>query len=107
MKNLGSATKQNLLVLLFATLRYSISFPILGMHCQDIDECDDNNTCPPPGICENSFGAFICTCPPGYKLNAQGNACEDINECQESDDFCANGICQNLPGSAKCQCPPG
>ena len=79
----------------------------IGMHCQDIDECDDNNTCPPPGICENSFGAFICTCPPGYKLNAQGNACEDINECQESEDFCANGICQNLPGSAKCQCPPG
>ena len=78
-----------------------------GMHCQDIDECTESNACPPPGVCENSFGAFLCTCPPGYKLNALGDACLDIDECQENDDFCTNGICQNVPGSAKCQCPSG
>ena len=77
------------------------------MHCQDIDECTESNACPPPGVCENSFGAFICTCPPGYKLNALGDACLDIDECQENEDFCTNGICQNVPGSAKCQCPSG
>ena len=45
------------------------------LHVLDINECAVNN-----GGCEhdccNSFGSFVCRCPLGYELAADGRHCE-------------------------------
>ncbi|XP_055353104.1 fibulin-1-like isoform X2 [Paramacrobiotus metropolitanus] len=54
-----------------------------------------------------------CSCPPGFKILADGSACQDINECasQFPDGPCtADGrdnpavLCVNRPGSYECKC---
>ena len=58
------------------------------------------------GHCINTPGAFICTCPDGYKLSANGSICQDINECFESNsDLCIDGFCINTEGGVECECP--
>jgi hypothetical protein len=83
---------------------YTLSYD--GMNCDDVDECKQSS-CPPPGLCENSYGSYTCTCPDGFKLTSTGNECIDVNECTENPDFCSNGFCQNQDGSADCQCAGG
>ncbi|KAG8057091.1 hypothetical protein GUJ93_ZPchr0002g26663 [Zizania palustris] len=44
--------------------------PYIQDGCQDIDECLDRAAYPCPGICNNTVGAFTCTCHPGnYMVN--------------------------------------
>ncbi|XP_048201788.1 protein HEG homolog 1 [Perognathus longimembris pacificus] len=39
-----------------------------GDNCSvDVDECL-SNPCPPPAMCNNTQGSFICRCPVGYQL---------------------------------------
>jgi len=42
--------------------------------CTDVDECVINNGgC--QYACENTAGSFVCTCPPGYLLDADRRHC--------------------------------
>ncbi|GBN89320.1 hypothetical protein AVEN_104433-1, partial [Araneus ventricosus] len=84
-------------------------------HCEDINECETDNTCHPPAVCHNTFGSFYCQCPEGYTGTdgsrvEPGEVCEDINECKELAVSCRlwdNVMCVNLPGSYKCECLQG
>ena len=79
-----------------------------GKRCLDVDECKQRPS-PCQHECENTFGSYKCSCPPGYKLNEHTNTCMDIDECTVGD---AGGPkceyeCLNTPGGYECVCPPG
>ena len=49
--------------------------------CIDIDECETGqHTCKGNQQCLNRGGGYICQCPRGYTVTANGE-CEDIDEC--------------------------
>ncbi|EGC32933.1 hypothetical protein DICPUDRAFT_155071 [Dictyostelium purpureum] len=50
-----------------------------------------------PKLCENTMGSFLCSCEPGYTLDADKKGCNDINEC--IDGGCYEQTCNNLMGS--------
>uniref|UniRef100_A0A3Q2YTX9 EGF-like domain-containing protein n=1 Tax=Hippocampus comes TaxID=109280 RepID=A0A3Q2YTX9_HIPCM len=56
--------------------------------CVDIDECLEENWCPPTGECVNTPGSFRTTC------------------CARAD-VCADGECVNTEGSFACRCRRG
>lgn len=38
----------------------------MGRTCEeDVDECQEKQ-CENGAICNNTFGSFICSCPPGF-----------------------------------------
>ncbi|VAH12753.1 unnamed protein product [Triticum turgidum subsp. durum] len=47
--------------------------PYLPGGCQDVDECSNNNPCPPGGTCHNTVGGYHCSCRVGRKL--EGDTC--------------------------------
>ncbi|XP_013387169.1 neurogenic locus notch homolog protein 3-like [Lingula anatina] len=72
-----------------------------GDSCQDdIDECKDHgdNLC--ESICRNTYGSYVCLCPPGARLNSDKRTCSNSAcspRCQN------NGVCVNH----RCLCKPG
>ncbi len=89
----------------------------------DIDECAENTDgC--SQHCTNSIGSYVCSCHPGYRLDADRHTCNgkyicyyisrfltvhiasDINECAEGIDACAQN-CHNNIGSYTCSCNTG
>ncbi|KAK6042873.1 calcium binding EGF domain protein, partial [Cooperia oncophora] len=49
-----------------------------GRTCIDINECElwtggDTELC--MGTCINTNGSYLCTCPPGYKIQPDGRTC--------------------------------
>ena len=45
----------------------------------DIDECEDQRSCPHNSTCVNSLVAFDCVCTEGYKYNKTKGTCEGEN----------------------------
>ena len=75
--------------------------------CSDIDECaDEADVCPENATCENTVGAYRCTCNEGYTLDAE--LCVDIDECADGTSACDdNAACTNLDGTYDCTCNDG
>ena len=71
---------------------------------KDIDECAEIT-----GICafrcKNLAGSYMCDCPRGYQVAADGRMCEDIDECADRN-LCQQR-CKNLFGSHMCLCYDG
>ena len=74
--------------------------------CTDIDECEDPKACHNLATCENTIGAYKCTCKPGFMGNGK-TWCGDINECNKPNACPGISKCTNTVGSFKCACPPG
>ncbi|XP_054463190.1 adhesion G protein-coupled receptor E1-like [Anoplopoma fimbria] len=78
-----------------------------------IDECQrTSGICGPYATCDNTIGAYFCTCLEGYHatdlvLPPEGSdECIDIDECLEN--VCGDGgTCSNNVGSFACQCHEG
>lgn len=75
--------------------------------CSDIDECaDGTDACPENSTCENTEGAYDCTCDDGYAADA--DLCVDVDECADGLDECdADATCINLDGTYDCECNDG
>ncbi|KAM9450154.1 EGF-containing fibulin-like extracellular matrix protein 1 isoform 3-T3 [Clarias gariepinus] len=74
-------------------------------YCRDIDECNTGrHTCSADQTCYNTWGSFLCQCPPGYQKS--GDQCVDIDECAFSRYMCQYA-CVNSPGAYSCTCPEG
>ncbi|CAO2578866.1 Fbln7, partial [Lemmus lemmus] len=81
--------------------------------CLDVNECEvfgqegRNRLC--MHTCVNIPGSYLCTCPSGYRLLADGKSCEDVDECVGSQNMCPQGTtCFNTGGSFQCvktECP--
>ncbi|XP_059654916.1 wall-associated receptor kinase-like 10 [Cornus florida] len=55
--------------------------PYLPHGCQDIDECERNDTHTCEKICENTPGSYKCHCPPGYSpFGPHGRYCYKLKE---------------------------
>ncbi|KAG0728614.1 Hemicentin-1 [Chionoecetes opilio] len=84
-------------------------FEYLNQECKDIDECRLRDRC--QHRCHNTFGSFVCLCPPGYRLNHNQRTCDDIDECVEQSVKCGmEEVCFNQRGSYRCvamPCPTG
>ncbi|XP_026535959.1 fibulin-7-like [Notechis scutatus] len=84
-----------------------------GGMCQDVDECQLYQSNYHTRIClhecVNLPGSYQCTCPPGYRFQAEQNICSDVDECATSQDNCSRGqICVNIFGGFRCvkpECP--
>ena len=73
----------------------------------DIDECEDNSTCPDEtATCRNTKGSYECICKnKGYEYKKAERSCVDINECDKDPWPCGeNMTCQNSQGSYRCDC---
>ncbi|KAL8608110.1 hypothetical protein ACOMHN_016565 [Nucella lapillus] len=70
--------------------------------CLDLDECRlRGDIC--QHNCSNTEGSYLCTCPQGYRLVADGYSCTDINECREERMQCGQEqMCFNTRGSYSC-----
>lgn len=91
-----------------------VNLPFSAATCTDNNECapdedaGEQSPCDPVANCENTWGGFICTCPPeGYE--GDGLTCIDINECEtlELPGCVTNAVCVNQPGSYTCSCDTG
>lgn len=52
----------------------------------DVDECvEDITICGPEAICNNTIGAYFCTCNPGYRVDISDMISSFANPC--------NGVC--------------
>ncbi|XP_063876640.1 hemicentin-1-like isoform X2 [Scylla paramamosain] len=84
-------------------------FEYFNGECQDIDECKLRDRC--QHQCHNTYGNYVCLCPPGYRLNRNQRTCDDIDECVEQSVKCGvEEVCFNQRGSYRCvamHCPPG
>ncbi|RZC66297.1 hypothetical protein C5167_009988 [Papaver somniferum] len=40
--------------------------PYLSTGCEDVNECENQDTNPCEGICTNTIGSYSCTCPKGH-----------------------------------------
>ncbi|XP_077131187.1 uromodulin-like [Ranitomeya variabilis] len=80
-----------------------------GFTCSDIDECaySWSNNCS-YGICQNTFGSYICVCASGFNYSSMGY-CVDIDECASPElNRCnSSASCINYYGSYSCVCPYG
>jgi hypothetical protein len=75
-----------------------------NQQCRDVDECMQIPVAPCNHICTNTYGSFICSCYPGYRLSGDARTCIDINECAEGTNICsANQTCVNTDGSYLCK----
>ena len=72
--------------------------------CEDVNECDKNNTCSERSTCENLVGGFKCNCHSGF----QNETCSDVDECSSGKHDCSsNADCLNSFGSYDCECRSG
>jgi cysteine-rich repeat protein len=81
-----------------------------GVTCTDVDECATNNGgC--AHTCNNSPGAYACSCDAGYLLDIDAHDCTDVDECATNNGGCSTDpqvACTNTPGSFTCgACPTG
>eukprot|EP01134_Creolimax_fragrantissima_P005780 CFRG5780T1 len=89
-----------------------------GIHCQDVNEClDDNlNDCDktlslfsgqPVSVCTNTIGGYSCRCISQFL--GTGFKCEDLDECKFPTAFnCPNNSrCENSVGTYDCVCDNG
>lgn len=78
--------------------------------CVDIDECasSDANKCVDNAHCQNTPGAYTCSCPAGYLLAEDGFTCNNIDECAAATDPCGgHGQCVDTNGGYQCTCDAG
>ncbi|CAK8693060.1 unnamed protein product [Clavelina lepadiformis] len=70
-------------------------FDIERNECVDIHECG-LGYCEPPATCRETVGSFVCVCPPGLTLSADGRRCPDlrIGTCHLGLDF--SGGCEGV-----------
>lgn len=59
-------------------LKCTQGYAAVGSTCADINECAEGSSGCAHG-CENSAGAFRCTCRPMHKLEADGRTCREFN----------------------------
>nr|XP_022323001.1 fibrillin-1-like isoform X2 [Crassostrea virginica] len=75
--------------------------------CRDINECQEGTSgCPQQ--CDNTEGAFICSCFPGFKLNHDNKTCEQTepDRCTKFNLTCEY-TCENSSDGFKCICKNG
>lgn len=75
-----------------------------GDMCTDVNECSGRNPCG-VGTCNNTPGAYTCSCPSGYRDD--GTTCADINECLMAPCGVGGTACTNSAGSYSCTCAAG
>jgi hypothetical protein len=52
-----------------------IKTPMIHFICTDVDECSlRRDLC--QHNCTNTRGGYFCSCPPGYRLDADGFSCK-------------------------------
>ncbi|XP_015667560.1 fibulin-7-like [Protobothrops mucrosquamatus] len=103
-----------------AVRRYSCLCPTgwSGNNCQAplhsyVDECQLYQSNYHTRIClhecVNLPGSYQCTCPSGYRFQAEQNICSDVDECAANQDNCSRGqTCVNVFGGFRCvkpECP--
>ena len=86
-----------------------------GQQCVDVDECmDDNDDMDEDdmsfdfmclgGKCVNTPGSYVCECPQGFELAANGKGCVDnrVGDCYVSieEDAYGNNVCSNMIGAS-------
>ncbi|XP_039209785.1 fibulin-7-like [Crotalus tigris] len=84
-----------------------------GGMCQDVDECQLYQSNYHTRIClhkcVNLPGSYQCSCPSGYRFQAEQNICSDVDECAANQDNCSRGqMCVNVFGGFRCvkpECP--
>nr|XP_016854065.1 PREDICTED: fibulin-7 isoform X2 [Anolis carolinensis] len=84
-----------------------------GGICQDVDECALFQSRRHSRIClhecVNLPGSYRCTCPKGYRFQAEQNSCHDVDECADNQHNCSPGqTCVNVFGGFRCvrpECP--
>ncbi|XP_072330227.1 uncharacterized protein [Scyliorhinus torazame] len=75
-----------------------------GIHCSDINECENENLCPPNATCINAVRSYNCSCNAGFSGN--GMFCTAIDPCDNS--TCSpNATCQDTNGNITCSCKEG
>ncbi|KAK4311029.1 hypothetical protein Pmani_017444 [Petrolisthes manimaculis] len=80
-------------------------FEYINGECQDLNECRLPDRC--QHHCHNTYGSYMCLCPPGYRVNPNLRTCDDVNECSEQHVECGvDELCFNLRGSYKCVSAP-
>ncbi|XP_050723288.1 hemicentin-1-like isoform X2 [Eriocheir sinensis] len=103
-----SAFQERLLQNLYTRSSCPAGFKYVMEECKDLDECELPERC--QHQCYNTYGSFMCLCPPGYRLNHNQRTCDDIDECVEQSVKCGSeDLCFNLRGSYRCvaaPCPP-
>ncbi|KAL5457061.1 hypothetical protein EMCRGX_G034297 [Ephydatia muelleri] len=78
----------------------------VGAVCEDIDECNGNNSCGMNANCTNTIGSYQCSCLVGFE--GDGVNCTNINECGRGTNGCSkNATCRDTIGSYTCSCNPG
>ncbi|XP_063168897.1 fibulin-7-like [Candoia aspera] len=85
-------------------------FQLTGGLCQDVDECrlfqSNYHTRICLHECVNLPGSYQCTCPDGYRLQAEQNRCSDVDECAGNQHNCSRGqTCINVFGGFRCVTP--
>ncbi|XP_051000877.1 fibulin-7 [Acomys russatus] len=78
--------------------------------CQDVNECEVYGRERWPRLCRhacvNTPGSYLCICPSGYRLMADGKNCEDIDECAGGQHKCPRETtCINTRGGFQCVSP--
>lgn len=79
---------------------------------------DDERDCPVARNCSASSRCAqlcmvadgereVCSCRPGFRLQADGRTCEDVDECQDEWDPPCQQLCNNTVGSFSCSCRSG
>ncbi|XP_066459257.1 fibrillin-2 [Eleutherodactylus coqui] len=51
---------------------------VMGVSCEDVNECEVFPGVCPNGICANTLGSFSCKCPDGLTLDGTGRICLDL-----------------------------
>eukprot|EP01024_Parvocaulis_polyphysoides_P036186 TRINITY_DN321_c0_g1_i4.p1 TRINITY_DN321_c0_g1~~TRINITY_DN321_c0_g1_i4.p1 ORF type:complete len:716 (-),score=77.99 TRINITY_DN321_c0_g1_i4:294-2441(-) len=79
-----------------------------GIDCEDIDECNAQNTTQPicDQVCVNTPGSYHCECLHGYQMHL-GNICTMINLCEYNNGGCEGTCTMLVPGKRTCSCPKG
>ncbi|XP_058515962.1 fibrillin-2-like, partial [Ochotona princeps] len=79
-----------------------------GRACQDINECDDPDSCSSDSVCVNTPGSFRCDCKPGFAKN-EGGKCERISFCVAHGNDCdpVFADCREVPGTFGYTCKEG